>query len=176
AQASLLIDRLNGAKPLLNDDARPISAGQFFRFGPDEKPMPFFIAAIGHITLGVGRARGRIEVISTEPPAPPKPSLLQAWLQAADHDDARSDLFTHLARCDNWYDIYKAAEIIRRIAGNKHKLDALLGSDKVEWERVWRTANTNRHAPDPIKYAPPTNPATLSDARGMILRAAGLVV
>lgn len=175
ADASFLVERLNGAKPLTNSDARPIALGRFFKFAADGSLLPFVIAASGHITFASFRARGRGSVVSDEPPPPPQPSQLQNWLQAADTSDDRSDLFVHIARCDNWYDIYKAAEIIRRMAGSKKKLHKLLSPDQVDWDRVWQTANTNRHARDLVKYPPPSVPATLDEARGMILKAAKLV-
>lgn len=173
-QAARMIERLNGAELLVFDDARPVAMGQIILFNDDGTRSPVVVAATGHLTLRGARMRGRAVVISDEPPPPPKPSQLQGWLQAAETDDDRADLFEHLARADNWQDIYKTAEIIRRLAGTQAALKSALGPDKAEWDRAWWTANTNRHAPDPVRYPPPPVPSTIDEARRAIFKAAKL--
>lgn len=174
SQGTKMIERLNGAELLVFDDARPVAMGQAMRFGDDGVRVPIIIAATGHFTMRGGRMRGRGVVISDELPPPPKASQLQEWLQAADTDDDRADLFEHIARADNWYDLYKTAEIVRRLAGTQAALKSALGADLGEWERAWWTANTNRHAPDPVKYRPPPVPSTIEEARRAIFKAAKL--
>lgn len=174
ARVRQMVECLNGAKPLTNEDSVPVTIGLFFKFDENGTRVPFLMAMAGHCTLTGLRARGRISTTSDLPAPPPQPSQLQNWLKLAETDEKRADLFAHITRGDNWYDLYKAAEIIRRIAGEELKV--VLGSGYSEWERVWRTANSNRHARDPIKNRPPRMPATLAEARKTVLLAAKLVV
>lgn len=136
AHAAKLVERLNGAELLLQSDARPVATNAIMKFDGAGRRVPIVIAASGHITLRGARARGRITAISDDPPPPPKPSRLQTWLGAAETDDDRADLFEHLARADNWYEIYKTAEIIRRIAGGHRALNRVIGTLAPEWSRV----------------------------------------
>ncbi len=126
--AGRMVTRINGAKLIIQNDTQPVALGALFRFREDGTRQPIIIAATGHFKLSGCRVRGRAEVISKRPPPPPEPSSLQNWIQAAESDDDRADQFEHLARADNWYDVYKSAEIIRRIAGGKRRLRPLLGS------------------------------------------------
>jgi hypothetical protein len=173
-RATTLIERINGAKLIIYGDSKPVLPGVVLKFRSDGSRENIIVAATGHARASA-RARARAEVISAAPPPPPQASALQDMVQSADADDDRADLFEHLARADNWYDVYKSAEIIRRIAGSDRQLRSLLGAKWVEWERVWRTANCNRHAPDAVKFPPPPVPATFGEARDVLFAAARLV-
>lgn len=172
ADAERTAKRLLGAMLLIHSDARPVGIGQIFDFRADGTRNTVIVAMTGHIKLSGGRVRGRSVSAS---PSPPEPSSVQRLIKSAEGDDERADLLDHLARATNWYDIYKAAEIIRRIAGGQRRLDAALASLKGEWARVWQTANCNRHAPDPVKFPLPPVPATLPEALSLILRAARMI-
>jgi len=117
----------------------------------------------------MGRARLTITQASASPSLPIQPTKLQKWLKGAEIDDTRADLFVHLNRADNWFDLYKSAELTRRLAGGANKLGLVLGSDKKEWDRIWRTANCYRHAPDP-KRPLPSRPAEFNGAREFMLK------
>lgn len=173
SQASRMVERLHGAMLLIQSDARPVAIGQILKFRDDGSRENILVAISGHISLTGGRARGRFV---SDSPSPPEPSSVQRWIQSAETDDDRADLFDHLARADNWYDVYKASEIVRRIAGGDAALRRVLGPLGVEWRRVWQTANANRHAPDPAKYPLPAVPATLIEARKTVFKVARLVV
>jgi len=112
----------------------------------------------------MGRARLTITQASASPSLPIQQTKLQKWLKGAEIDDTRADLFVHLNRADNWFDLYKSAELTRRLAGGANKLGLVLGSDKKEWDRIWRTANCYRHAPDPKSRCRPDLPNSM--ARG----------
>jgi hypothetical protein len=175
-QAAKMLERLHGGALLVHEDAKPVVPGRVLRFREDGTRVAVMVAATGHISLRGGRVRGRSVVNSEQLSQPPQPSSLQRWVKSADNDDDRADLLEHLSRADNWFDVYKAAEIIRRLAGGQKSLESLLGELKPDWVRVWQTANCTRHAPDPEKYPLPEVPATLHEARLLICRAAKLVV
>lgn len=137
--ARRLVTRINGAKLVLQSDSLPVSLGSLFNFGSDGTRLPILIAATAHIRLGGSRMRGWATVASANPPPPPRPSPLQNWLQEADTSSDRADLLEHLARADNWYDVYKSAEIIRRIAARSSGIHSLLGpTHRSEWDRIWQ--------------------------------------
>lgn len=170
-RATRLVERINGAKLIIHRDSRPIVLGLVLKFRSDGTRDNIIFAATAY-ARATARARARAEVISA---TPPQASALQDMVQVAEADDDHADLFEHLARADNWYDIYKSAEIIRRIAGGDRKLRPLLGAKWAEWERVRRTANCNRHAPDPVKSPLPPVPATFEEARDVLFATARLV-
>jgi hypothetical protein len=167
--AGRMIDRINGALLLIHPDARPVKLGQPIRFGEDGKRQHILFAETGHFRLTGGRIRGTVNRGSAAP-APPEQPKLQKWLKEAELDDTRAELLIQLNRADNWFDLFKSAELVRRLAGGQSKLFLVLGSDKKEWERIWQTANCYRHAPDPKKYPLPPVPAELEGAREFLLK------
>lgn len=165
--AGRIIERLNGEALLIHNDAKPVKLGQIMRFGPDGRREFIMIAATGHFKLA--GARGRATVGG--PPKPPQESRMQKWFREAETDDTRAELFAHLRRADNWYDLYKCLELARRLAGGSKALKRALGSqDWNLWEPIWQTANCYRHAPDPVKYPLPAQPAQLEEAIAFMLR------
>lgn len=167
--AGRMIDRINGALLLIHPDAKPVKLGQPIRFGDDGKRQHILFAETGHFRLTGGRVRmtiGERSVVSVSNAQ----SRLQKWLKEAELDDTRAELFVHLNRADNWFDLFKSAELARKLAGGKNKLYHVLGCDKKEWERIWQTANCYRHAPDPAKYPLPAPPAAFEAAREFMLK------
>jgi hypothetical protein len=167
--AGRMIDRVNGALLLIHNDAKPVKLGQTIRFGSDGKREKILSPGTRHLRLTMGRVRATITRASASPSQPPEQSKLQKWLREAETDDTRDELFVHLNRANNWFDLYKSAELTRRLAGGAHKLGLVLGSDKKEWDRIWQTANCYRHAPDPKKPLP-VKPAEFEGAREFILK------
>jgi hypothetical protein len=167
--ATRMIERLNGEALLLHNDARPVKLGQTMKFDLDGKREPIIFEATGHLRITLGRVRGRATAITNNPPQPPQESNMQKWFGEAELDETLADLFSHINRANNWYDLYKSAELARRLAGGPRTLKKALSSDWEKWDRIWRTANCYRHAPDPIKFPLPTPPAELDEAREFIL-------
>jgi hypothetical protein len=167
--AARMVERLNGEALLIYGDSKPVKLGETIKFGPNGRREPIKFAASFH-ARGAARARARATVITSGPPKPPEPSRMQKWFKEAETDDIRAELFAHLARADNWFDLYKSAELARRVVGDLKALKAALGSDWNEWQRICQTANCYRHAPDPAKFPLPTQPAELEEAREFILK------
>lgn len=163
-----LIEQLNGAARLVHDDARDVRLGALRRFDDNGHPMPVTIAATLNVTLDGVRGRGRA-VVSPEPAAVSGPSLMQRAIAAADKDasDNRAELLLHIARANNWFDLYKAMELAETIMGGEHELTKALkaqglGGDHKIWKGVRNTANHYRHAP-PKANALPSNPSATPD-------------
>jgi hypothetical protein len=191
--AERIIVRLNGAARLIHEDARPLTVGEVFKFDASGKRVHVLFAATGHFQLTGGRVRLQVQTPG-KPPPPPAESKIQRWLREAEDDDVRAELLSHIARADNWYDVYKSAELVRKLAGNaklraprgprerkdprkrKEKVivsaPALGPTDAALWNAMWQTANCNRHAPDPIKYPLPTPPTDPQDARKILFKVA----
>ena len=164
--AERLVERLHGAALLLQSDAQPVQVGEVILFDQAGKRKPIIFAASGTIRICGGRVRGRVS--SNAPPPPPTESEMQKWSREADTDDTRSELLSHVARADNWFDLYKAMELARRIAGVNAV--RVLAQDESEWRRIWQTANCYRHAPDPVKFPLPSPPADFEPSRAFLLR------
>lgn len=65
----------------------------------------------------MGRVRTRATAVTSGPAPPPRESKMQERFRSAETDDTRAELFAHLARADNWFDIYKTSELARRLVG-----------------------------------------------------------
>lgn len=164
-----IVERLNGMLQVIHSDAKPVKPGKTLSFGPDgeRENVAYPVSASVNITLGNARARAYATTVGT--PKTPSETLLQQWFREAEEDGNRADLFSHLTRVDNWFDLYKSMEIARRIVG-KNKLSLILGVEKKRWDIVWRTANCHRHAPDPINYPLPVPTPPFDDAREFALK------
>jgi hypothetical protein len=57
-----------------------------------------------------------------------------------------ADLLGYLASADNWYDVYKAFEVVEAMVGGQHKLEAMLGPDAKVYEVARQSSNFYRHA------------------------------
>lgn len=168
--AERLLTWHHGIASLLNTDARPLRLGATMRFDATGKREPIIFASVGHFTMKGGRWRGRSAVIGG-PPKRAQESTAQRWLKAADSDETRAELLAHISRADNWFDLYKSMELTQRLAGDEPALKIQIGSGWSEWERIRRTANCYRHAPNPQKYPLPKHPAELNASRIFILSA-----
>jgi hypothetical protein len=113
-------------------------------------------------------------------PEPPKPSEPQQWLSIAAEDSARSgdetallaDALTHFARCDDWFEVYKALEcLIQRFAGREkdgqmERFRCLGWANADEITRLRETANSKRHARG--SFDPPARPMEPTEARDLL--------
>ena len=86
-------------------------------------------------------------------PSAPSPSKVQDWFQRGAKDDDIGDLLYHVGNAENWYELYKAIEMLERIAGGESALRALLNGKIEGWKAARTTANYRRHAraPEPKK-------------------------
>jgi hypothetical protein len=99
------------------------------------------------------------------PPPPPEPSMTQRWIQNAEENDDIADMLEFAGRANNWFDIYKSVELAKSLVGGRKQLRVLLGGSSAECERMWRTANSYRHARDLNR--PPVL-TTLEEARPLL--------
>lgn len=132
--AGRVIGLLNGQLRLIYTDAKPVKLGQTLKFGADGKRLPIIFAVTGQlrVTLGGVRARGR--AVTSASPKPPEESRVQRWLREAESDDVRAELFLHVSRADNWFDLYKSMELARKLLSNG-KIETILSSS--DW-KLWK--------------------------------------
>lgn len=167
-----LIEQLNGAALLLHDDARQVSLGAICRYDDNGQRKPVMIQATLNIRLDDCRVRFRATV-SPEPATVQGPSFMQRAIAAADKDisNYRAELLLHIARADNWFDLYKAIELAELIKGGEHKFYMALKdqTDCKIWKCVRSTANHYRHAPPKANPLPSNPPATSKEGLMRIL-------
>lgn len=169
--ARRIVQRLNGAAILIHSDAKPIGVGFALKFDAAGKRIPMLSAASARLNLSLGRTRTRDRVAAVTS-ATPSESSVQRWLRESDADEKRAELLLHLTRADNWYDLFKSAELVRKLAGGETALKSALGPDWPYWRSMFRTANCYRHAPDSEKYPLPAPPAELEEAREFLFKLA----
>ena len=170
--ADRILERLHGEALLYDPDSTRVLPGGVFNFHDDGRKDAIAVLHAAELKVTLGRMRARATGTTGGPPPPPSETDTQKWFQRADNDDARAELLSHISRVKDWFDIYMVMEITRRVAGNRAKLKAALGTDCWEWDRVWRTANCKRHAPDPIKYPLPTPPSEFDRSRLLVFKVA----
>ena len=160
-----LVERLNGALNLMHQ-CEPLRFDAVARI--DEH---WSVALHTYVQLTGGRMRIRGGVISVtygpdgqlRPAPPPVRSAAQRWAEASVNNDDLADLLVHLARADNWYDLYKSIELASTLAGGEHALSKFLETDAVAFKHFATTANYFRHAPGHAHR--PSIPATFDKAR-----------
>jgi hypothetical protein len=183
-QAARLVERLNGSLPIIFEDAKPVTLGIIVKFDADGNRHMFAIHGTGFFVRSGARCRFR-GLASGAIPVTSRPSMLQHWSAAADSNEFRSELLVHLGRLiprsevgpeiNAWFDVYKAAELIRKLGGGHTLPRSIAGADQAVWEQVWGTANYYRHAPG-LTNALPQPPADLDAARALLLRLAPKVL
>lgn len=169
ADADRILERLHGEALLYDCDATRVRPGGLLRFRADGTKDAVVVAIAGEMKLRMGRFRARAKGTTGGPSSPPTETDTQKWFRRAETDDARAELLSHVSRAQDWFALYMVMELTRKIAGNAAKLKAALGPNFPEWDRIWRTANCKRHAPDPIKYPSPVPPADLDPSRLFVL-------
>jgi hypothetical protein len=90
---------------------------------------------------------------------------MQRWLQAAQANDDVADLLRYIGSADNWYDLYKAFEMVEAIAGRLPKLRRILGRDAARYRVARQTANFYRHA----RVSRPLKIVSLKEARSVLV-------
>jgi hypothetical protein len=171
ASAGLLLRMLHGAVLLEQSDARAVSVGEIFKFGSGGTREQIAIKGAANIEMASARARGYATVLRADGTREkPRESKTQKRLRAAVTSTAKADLLVHLARSDNWYDLYKAMEIVRGLKGGERQLIAALAQDWVQWDRVWKEANHHRHAASVGPTTRPASPPSFNDAFSFVLQ------
>jgi hypothetical protein len=163
-----LIERLNGAL-FLDRSTQAVKFGGAARIGEDGDVIVTVSATVN--VQGRSRASAIAEVISADGTrterSPPSMSAVQRLAAAADVDDELGDLLAHLARADNWYDLYKTIEFLERIGRGEHELAKSLDEISSKVKLAKSTANFYRHA---RAHRPPA-PSTFGDAKAIVAEA-----
>jgi hypothetical protein len=166
--ANRLLDQLNGAILLTYQDATPVTTGRVFKFSADGTPQPFIFATTGHASMTLRGMRLKATAVTSGPPAPPRASILQERIKAAESDDVRATLLVHLFHANNWFDLYKAIELLREVASQGAGLASIPDFSQSRLDKCRRTANYHRHAPG-LKNSLPHSPPTFEEARAYVL-------
>jgi hypothetical protein len=169
-----LIDQLNGAQHIFQE-MQPV---QFHGVGHVEADGTLSITLFAETHFN---ANGMFVAVVEQRDAqgnlivsPPQASETQRWVQAAQANDIVADLLSYLASSDNWYDVYKALEVIEAMAGHprQHNLKQLLGRDARAYEVARESANFYRHA----RKKRPNDLISLKEARSTLMHVVRTVV
>ncbi len=165
-KAIVLIKVLNGASTLSRRSG-PVRVGRIYRVGDDGSIASTVFAEgaanIGNVTLSATATITDTHGEFISPP-PPAPSTAQRWFHAALDDPKIADLLTFVGQADNWFDVYKAMEMLRFVACSEHDLLTELGSRAPDFKNARWTANWHRHA----RATRPQSPASLDEARTLL--------
>jgi len=164
-EAQRLIEQLNGVARLVHCDAQKVRLGRLLWVDEQGQKTVVPITGCACLTIAIRqRAQGTIGHIPAEEGGL---SFMQKLLASAEKDDsdALAELLLHIARADNWYDLYKTQEIVQALVGGERQLKEWLKShgqaDEIAvWESVRRTANHYRHSPLQAQPLPPDPPQT----------------
>jgi hypothetical protein len=167
--ARRIVERLNGILQVIHSDAKPVKPGKALTFGPDGKRENATHALSASVNITLGNVRMRAYATTGDAPKKQSETILQRWFREAEEDRHHADLFSHLTHLDNWSDLYKSMEIVRRMVG-KTRLSSILSGEKKQWDTVWQTANCHRHAPDPTNYPLPVPTPEFGDSRVFVLK------
>lgn len=171
-----LISCLNGAARL-RGNSLPITLGRVF--SQDQTGISSHsLLAPAPIVHRSSVSEGTLEAFDADGnaiPAPPAaPSLEQNVLALAEGDSRVGDFLHFLGRADNWFDLYKAHEVLREIAGGEAALKTALGSsDWKNYENAKQEANFHRHARG---ASIPARRLSLGEARSAIERAGVMIL
>jgi hypothetical protein len=160
--AKALTQKLNGAFAIY------LRAQSLVIEGVAER-MPDGVVRQHAIVAGVGiHARSRAAAISASTQI--GPSTVQMWLELADNDGLVEDLLMHQSQAPNWYDLYKAYEVIRALCARGVSLpDRPWAPPKNDLSSFTHTANYYRHSQaHSARQSPPANPMGLDIAKEMI--------
>jgi hypothetical protein len=101
-----------------------------------------------------------------KPDPEPRPSEVQRWLSIAAEDGLLADALIYFARCDDWFDVYKALECLEKRFGGEEKFLTLGWAAKGKIKLIKQTANSARHARK--KFVPPPHPMERTEARDLL--------
>ena len=153
ARAIPLIEQMNGAA-LLSRQCRPVSFVAAVSIDGDQVALHHFVQLQGL----EARLRGSViglamgpEGQSIPPPAPVS-SEAQNWIGIAANNDDIADLLSHVSKATSWYDLYKAIELVERIAGGAHEMEGRLGDGYFNW----RLAKSTASPPSGLRLATPS--------------------
>lgn len=98
------------------------------------------------------------------------PTSVQRWLLLAGQSELVEDLLVHLSAAPNWYDLYKAYEVIKKLSGGLGPLKARSWCPPQQaLSNFSHTANLYRHSPaHASRMASSSKPMELAEANDLI--------
>ena len=169
-----MLDKLNGAMSAIHhcDALRFEGVGYFDENGQLKRHV--FATAEGTLLRAYLSATGvTLNSDGSVPQSPPpQPSKVQAWFAKAMTDDDTGDFLYHVGNANNWYELYKAIEMLETIVGGERKLREALASKVSGWKTMRTTANYHRHA----RGHRPTQLTDFRTAKSLVRQAATVVI
>jgi hypothetical protein len=170
--ADALIKRINGVGRAADQAFRPVQLrGRYI--APDGTP---------HVVVSAGTAEARSKatatatVLSGGVPVPEPPPKGPRYVKVAEQDPDVADVLRVLGQSGplDWYDIYKAWEIVEHAVGGWRQIEAQDWATKADIDRLTASANHPGISGDEARHA--RMPGTPSPSRAMTIRDADTLV
>lgn len=170
AVAEHVVARINGAMKASFTDYRPVQADSATPVHKNGNRGVSIMVPLS--TIEIRGSRPTVKVSGTPPPEP-RPSDAEIWLELSEADDDVADALYLLSRDPNWFDLYKAFEVVRAALGGQGEMKSKLSADEKDRQTLveqvnlftW-TAVAYRHARP--QTDPPPNPMGLKAAHATV--------
>lgn len=173
ADAEQIVRELNGALLLTYGDSKPLKTGGIMRWDANGIEMRIVVAVSAEIKLDGFRARGTLTTGGADgsPSLPPG----RAWMDQADASDLMSDLLVHIGRASDWFDLFKAIELVQEIF-SVDTMQREMGRKRWWlWESARMCANFRRHSK--VQQKPVREPnLTFRTARSRVVCDIGFIL
>jgi hypothetical protein len=170
--AEALVKRINGVGRAADQGFRPVHLRGRYT-APDGTTS---IVLIGGTAEGRSRARGAFAVLSGGLPAPQPPPKGPRYVKLAEQDPDIADVLRVLGQPGalDWYDVYKAWEIVEHAVGGWRQVVARGWATKAEIDRLTASANHPGISGDDARHA--RMPGTPGPSRTMAINEADSLV
>jgi hypothetical protein len=160
------VEQLNGLI-MIAADADPVRAGTVVFFRADGKTDQYVKAEGIRLRLRMGRPKILINGVEPELCS----TNVQVWWQLAVGDDLLMDACRFFASAahlggSQWFDLYKAYEVLERFIGGRQRFWQRGWVDRTQDDLFYKAANYYRHTH--VKASRPETPMSLDDGRGFI--------
>ena len=170
AIAENVVARINGAMKASFADYRPVQADSPTSVHKNGNRGVFFMPSAAQLELRTSRPT--VEVSGTLP-SEPRPSDAETWLELSEADDDVADALYLLSRDPNWFDLYKAFEVVRAALGGQCEMKSKLSADEKDRQTLAERVNLFTRTADAYRHArprgdPPPNPMELKAAHATV--------
>ena len=148
-----LVDLINGILFVREPTRKPLRSGAVHERQPDGTWNAGTIHAGMHVMEGRSRLKANAVAVTapgSPPPPPPPPPPHTIWLKDALTGSVVSDVLTFLRGEPDWFDLYKAFELMRDDVNNhlgQHNQTQIGWPSKDERDFFSESAQVHRHSP-----------------------------
>ena len=134
-RARELVARVNGAMKVMHSDYQPVRVDGLITLHENGNRGVVIVPEAAKMTMRAGRPTISV---SGRAPTEAQPSDAEKWLELSTDDSDVLEVLHYLSREPDWFDLYKAYEVVRSALGGERKMFARLStgeSDRLELKR-----------------------------------------